>query len=163
MTRDDSAARPGSILLVEDDPDDAYLTREALYRHNPDIHLSVIDNGRTALLSLRDGRTREPDLVLLDLNLPGMSGSEVLAEIKSDPQLRGIPVVILTTSSSPRDVERSYQQLANCYVTKPKDIATFREIVARLASYWFAVATLPGTAARSAAESEGGVGGGPRQ
>ncbi len=137
------------ILLVEDNPADVRLTREALregaggLRHR----LHVVEDGVQALAFLRREagywEVPRPDLILLDLNLPRKDGREVLQEIKADPELRSIPVVVLTTSRSEEDVLRSYQLHANCYVTKPVDLDQFLEVVRRIEAFWLGVARLP--------------------
>ena len=142
-----SAVRPITVLMVEDDPDDVYLTREALRSSRLQITLQVVSDGASAMQYLRGvqeyaGR-RRPDLVLLDLNLPRMDGREVLAAIKEDPQLSGIPVVILTTSEAEEDIASSYRHHANCYISKPVDIDKFRSVVGSIESFWFTIVKLP--------------------
>ena len=141
------ATRSFEILLVEDNPGDVRLTREALdVGHSRGI-LSVVNDGVEALAFLRrEGRYADvprPDLILLDLNLPRMGGREVLAAIKADDQLRRIPVVILTTSTDERDVARAYDLHANCYITKPVDFEQFIGVVRALEQFWLSIATLP--------------------
>lgn len=142
------AAKPVvDILLVEDNPDDVDLTLEALKGSAVANHLHVVEDGVEALAYLRHaGRyagAPTPDIVLLDLNLPRKSGHEVLAEIKADPGLRRIPVVILTTSAAESDVARSYDLSANCYITKPVDVDEFFGVVRTIERFWREVATLP--------------------
>ena len=136
-----------TVLMVEDDPDDVYLTREALRASRLRVNLHVVHDGVEAMQYLRAehdhaGR-RRPDLVLLDLNLPRMDGREVLMEIKEDPTLTDIPVVILTTSQAEEDIAASYRQHANCYISKPVDIDQFRSVVASIENFWFTVVQLP--------------------
>ena len=137
------------ILMVEDNPGDVELTRRALSRAKIAIHdgLNVVDNGEDAMRFLRRegpfSKAPRPDLVLLDLNLPGKSGREVLHEIKQDPELRVIPVVILTSSEAEADIVRSYKLHANAYVRKPLDMDQLHIIVQAIQSFWFTVATLP--------------------
>jgi chemotaxis family two-component system response regulator Rcp1 len=135
------------VLMVEDDPDDVYLTKEALRASRLRINLDVVTDGVEAIRYLRgDGGTnrhRRPDLVLLDLNLPRMGGREVLLQIKEDPALTDIPVVILTTSHAEEDIAASYRQHANCYISKPVDIDQFRSVVASIENFWFTVVQLP--------------------
>ena len=134
-----------TVLMVEDDTDDVYLTKEALQASRLRINLHVVRDGVEAMQYLRNdtGRQRRPDLVLLDLNLPRMDGREVLLQIKNDPVLTDIPVVILTTSQAEEDIAASYRQHANCYVSKPVDIDQFRSVVASIENFWFTVVQLP--------------------
>ena len=138
---------PFEILLVEDNPDDVDLTAEAFRDLTRSTRLNVVENGSDAMAYLRGEaafRTaRRPDLILLDLNLPGRSGHEVLREIKSDPALRAIPLIVLTSSSSPSDVQRSYDLAANCYITKPPGLDGFERIVRQIEQFWLLTASLP--------------------
>ncbi|RMD80069.1 MAG: response regulator [Gammaproteobacteria bacterium] len=140
-------APPAEVLLVEDNPADARLTREALREAGLRGRIHVVEDGVGALGFLRRegayARAPRPDLVLLDLNLPRKDGREVLREIKADPELRSIPVVVLTTSCSEEDVLLSYQLHANCYVTKPADLDQFLETLRSLQGFWLRVARLP--------------------
>ena len=140
-------ARPLVILLVEDNAADVRLTREALREGKIQNTLHVVHDGVEALAFLRrQGAHIEaprPDLILLDLNLPRKDGREVLAEIKDDPLLRRIPVVILTTSQSEADVLRTYDLHANCYVTKPVDLEQFFEVIRSVETFWLVAVTLP--------------------
>ncbi len=142
-----SEASPIEILLVEDDPGDALITREALEHSKVLNNLQCLVNGEEAIAYLR--RTGEytdairPDLILLDLNLPRVDGREVLAEIKADPTLRRIPVVVLTTSAAEEDILRSYDLHANAYVTKPVDFDRFVEVVRKVDDFFFTVVRLP--------------------
>jgi CheY-like chemotaxis protein len=138
--------RPVDILLVEDNPADIRLTREAFAEAGIAGRLHVATDGVEALLLLQDVRngTFWPDLILLDLNLPKKDGREVLAEIKADPALRGIPVIVLTTSRAEEDVARAYQLHANAFVSKPVGFQDFLAAVRSLQRFWLAVATLPG-------------------
>ena len=142
-------ARPINILLVEDNPGDVRLTIEALRDGKVRNNLSVARDGVEALEYLRrEGRFRaatRPDLILLDLNLPRKDGREVLEEIKADPDLRTIPVVVLTTSRAEQDIIRSYNLHANCYVTKPVDLDQFINVVRSIEEFWLTVVTLPKT------------------
>ena len=139
--------RPIHILLVEDNPGDVRLTREALLEARVRNHLSVAKDGVEALAMLRrvplPGEGPRPDLVLLDLNLPRMDGREVLAEMKGDPDLRRIPVVVLTTSKAEEDVLRSYDLHANSYITKPVDLDQFIRVAQAIEDFWLTVVTLP--------------------
>jgi two-component system response regulator len=147
MVRDTARPAAVEILLVEDNPDDVDLTSEALKQSSLESHLHVVEDGVQALEFLRHSErfpgVPTPDLILLDLNLPKKSGHEVLAEIKSDPRLRHIPVVILTTSAAESDVARSYDLAANCYVTKPVGLDDFFRVVGTIERFWREVATLP--------------------
>jgi CheY-like chemotaxis protein len=135
------------ILLVEDSPADVDLTREALEDAKVRNTLHVVEDGVEALAFLRrDGQyagAPRPDLILLDLNLPKKDGREVLAEIKADPTLRRIPVVILTTSEAEQDILRSYDLHANCYVTKPVDLEQFITVIRSIENFWLVIVKLP--------------------
>ena len=135
------------ILLVEDSPADVRLTVEALRDAKVANHLNVVNNGEDALTFLRQEDPYEeaprPQLVVLDLNLPRMDGKEVLAEIKADPDLRRIPVAVLTTSSAEADVLRSYELGVNCYLTKPVGLDQFLSVVQSIESFWLGVVRLP--------------------
>ncbi len=139
--------RPIEILLVEDSPSDTELTIEALKEAKVRNHLSTVEDGVEALAFLRrEGKyaaAPQPDLIMLDLNLPRKDGREVLAEIKADRRLKMIPVVVLTTSRAEQDVLRAYQLNANCYITKPVDFEQFLNVVRSIESYWLLVVTLP--------------------
>lgn len=135
------------ILLVEDSPGDVRLTREAFRDVKMFINLSVASDGAEAMAFLRRegkyGEAARPDLILLDLNLPKKSGAEVLQEIKEHPDLKIIPVVVLTTSSSDHDMVRSYSLHANSFIRKPVDLAGFLNVVKSIDSFWLSVAKLP--------------------
>lgn len=135
------------ILLVEDNPGDVRLTREALRDARIHNRLFVARDGVEALDFLyRRGEHAEvprPDLILLDWNLPRKNGHEVLQEIKADPVLRRIPVVVLTTSEAEEDVLRAYDLHANCYIPKPVDLGRFLRIVQSIESFWLSVVKLP--------------------
>ncbi|MEE1941250.1 response regulator [Streptomyces sp. TRM 70361] len=141
-------ATPIEILLVEDDPGDVLITREAFADNKIRNVLHVVRDGQEALDFLyRRGRYTDatrPDLILLDLNLPKYDGREVLARIKSDPELCVIPVVVLTTSSAEEDVLRSYRLHANAYVTKPVDLEQFISAVRQIDEFFVTVVRLPG-------------------
>jgi CheY-like chemotaxis protein len=136
------------ILLVEDDPGDVLITREAFAQNKLRNHLSVVSDGEAALAFLRRkaeyADAPRPDLILLDLNLPRKAGHEVLAEIKTDPELQRIPVVVLTTSDAEEDVLRSYDLHANAYVTKPVDFDRFLHVVQQIDEFFVTVVKLPG-------------------
>jgi two-component system, chemotaxis family, response regulator Rcp1 len=138
---------PIEILLVEDSPSDVDLTKEALGEAKVLNHLHVVGDGVAALSFLRRegpyASAPAPDLILLDLNLPKKDGREVLAEIKADPALRRIPVVILTTSQADEDILQSYDLHANCYVTKPVDLDQFVKVVRSIEDFWLEIVKLP--------------------
>jgi CheY-like chemotaxis protein len=140
-------AGPVEILLVEDNPGDVRLTREALKSDRLWNTLQVVRDGVEAMAYLRrEGEFRgavRPDLILLDLNLPRKDGREVLAEIKADDDLKLIPVVVLTTSQAEEDVLKAYGSHANCYITKPVDLAKFMTVVKSIEHFWFAIVRLP--------------------
>ena len=148
MNSMENNTRSIEILLVEDNPGDARLTLEALREAKVRNHIHVVEDGVEAMEYLRrQGRYSEaprPDLILLDLNLPKKDGREVLAEVKADPVLKRIPVVVLTTSRAEEDVLRAYDLHANCYVTKPVDLEQFMRIVSLIDEFWIKVVTLPG-------------------
>lgn len=135
------------ILLVEDNPGDARLAREALRDSPIPSTLVVFSDGDEVMQYLRRegeyAQAQLPHIILLDLNLPGKAGSEILQEIKSEPELRHIPVIVLTTSTAQRDIDASYDSYANCYVVKPLDIVTFAQVLRQIESFWFKVVTLP--------------------
>ena len=138
---------PIEILLVEDNPGDVELTREALHDTKVHMRLSVVNDGVQAMAFLRrEGEYADaprPDLILLDLNLPKKDGRGVLADVKQDPALRNIPVVVLTSSQAEQDIVRAYELHANCYVTKPVDLDQFVKIVQSIEQFWFTVVKLP--------------------
>ena len=138
---------PIEILLVEDSPGDVRLTVEALRDGKVLNNLSVATDGVEALAFLRreglHADAPRPDLILLDLNMPKKDGREVLAEIKSDDQLRRIPVVILTTSEAEQDIVKSYDLHANCYITKPVDFDQFIAVVQSVEDFWLTMVKLP--------------------
>jgi CheY-like chemotaxis protein len=135
------------ILLVEDNPADVELTQYLMKQGKIFVNLHVAVDGSKALAFLRrEGQYADvprPDLVLLDLNLPGKDGREVLAEMKSDPNLKTIPVVVLTTSQSEVDVLKSYNLGANCFITKPVGMEEFAKVVNSIEDFWFTIVRLP--------------------
>ena len=141
------APTPIDILLVEDDPGDVLMTREAFAHHKIRNPLHVAEDGVEALRFLKReepfGAAPRPGLILLDLNLPRKDGRELLGEIKQDPGLRTIPVVVLTTSEAEEDILRSYDLHANAYVTKPVDFEKFVEVVRKIDDFWVTVVKLP--------------------
>ncbi len=138
---------PIEILLVEDSPDDADLTIDALRDARVRNRVTLIDDGVEAMAYLRhEGKYNaavRPDLILLDLHLPRKNGQEVLAEIKQDPDLRRIPVVIMTSSSDERDILAAYNLYVNCYITKPVDLEQFVAVVKSIEHFWFSIVKLP--------------------
>jgi two-component system, chemotaxis family, response regulator Rcp1 len=134
---------PINILLVEDNRGDIRLTEEALIDSKVKNNLEVAMNGEEALRKLRQEGYR-PDVIFLDLNMPRVSGREVLIEIKSDPELKEIPVVILTTSQNEEDVLQSYENYCNCYISKPLDFNQFFKLVQSIDDFWFSIVKLPG-------------------
>jgi len=138
---------PIEILLVEDNPGDVRLTREALKEGEAYSNLHTVKDGVEAMEFLRKkGKYKDvprPDIILLDLNLPKKDGREVLEEIKTDDDLKRIPVVVLTTSKAEEDVLRTYNLHANCYVTKPVDLEKFMVVVKTIDVFWLTVVTLP--------------------
>lgn len=141
------SGKPVEILLVEDNLGDVRLTREALLEGKVKNNLSVAGDGLEALQFLRQegkyNNATRPDLVLLDLNLPRMDGRELLAEIKDDPELKQIPIVILTTSKAEEDIVKTYNLHANCYITKPVDLNQFFSVVRSIEDFWMTIVKLP--------------------
>ncbi len=140
-------ASPLEILLVEDNPIDAMLVQRAMKSHKIHNRLHHVIDGEQALEFVRQTGeyvdAPQPDLILLDLNLPGISGEEVLAELKSDERLRVLPVVVMTASAAEADIVRSYALQANCYITKPVDLEQFLTVVQSIESFWFSIVRLP--------------------
>ncbi|MEM5401090.1 MULTISPECIES: response regulator [Paraburkholderia] len=135
------------ILMVEDSPTDVMMTREALEYYKVLNPLHIAEDGVEAIEFLkREGKhanAPRPGLIILDLNLPRKSGQEVLQELKTDPELMNIPVVVLTTSKAEEDVAKSYGLHANCYITKPVDFEKFVQVVRSINDFWLGVVTLP--------------------
>jgi two-component system cell cycle sensor histidine kinase/response regulator CckA len=154
----DVGARGIEILLVDDSPTDRLIATEALSHARIASHLNSVDNGVQAMAYLRReaefGAAPRPDLILLDLNLPKKDGREVLREIKQDPSLKWIPVIVLTTSATDEDVARAYEHHANSFITKPVDFPRFTQALEALRNYWFEVVTLPPARALSRSPSE---------
>ena len=142
-----TTVRPIRILLVEDSPTDAELTLAAMKTAKMANEVVHVQDGVQAMEFLRRqgaySQAEQPDLILLDLNLPRKDGREVLAELKDDPDLKVIPVVVLTTSKAEEDILRSYKLHANCYVTKPVNFERFLEIVKSIETFWLTVVSLP--------------------
>lgn len=139
--------KPIEILLVEDNPGDVRLTLEALKEGKVRNNLHVAEDGVKALAFLRkEGKYADkpkPDLILLDLNMPKKDGREVLAEIKNDDDLKRIPVVVLTTSNAEKDIIKTYDLHANCYITKPVDLGQFINVVKTIEDFWLTIVKLP--------------------
>lgn len=139
--------KPVTILLVEDNPADVTLTQEAFKESKIVNMLNVVMDGESAINYLRKLGTYKdaetPDLVLLDLNLPKKNGHSVLAEIKADPNLKFVPIIILSTSSSEEDILNSYANNANCYISKPADFRQFLVVAKSIEDFWLKIAKLP--------------------
>jgi two-component system, chemotaxis family, response regulator Rcp1 len=139
--------RPVNILLIEDNPGDVRLAQEAFKEGKIDVHLDVVMDGLEAIRFLHKTGlyqdSNRPDLILLDLNLPKKDGREVLGEIKDDPGLRSIPVVVLTTSNAEQDILHSYNLHVNCYINKPVDFDRFFDIIKQIEEFWLKTAILP--------------------
>jgi len=135
------------ILIVEDSPSDVFLAQEALKQTNETCRVHVASDGVEAMEFLRKQgphtKAPRPDLILLDLNMPRKDGREVLMEIKSDDNLKSIPVLVLTSSSAEQDINKAYSLHANCYITKPADFARFKAVINSIQAFWFGNVTLP--------------------
>jgi CheY-like chemotaxis protein len=142
-----SPVQPIEILLVEDNPGDVRLTQEAFKEGKVNNNLYVVNDGIEAMAYLRQegkySKASRPDVILLDLNLPKKDGREVLAEIKEDADLQRIPVVVLTTSQAEQDILKTYNLHANCYISKPVDLARFITVVKSIETFWLSVVKLP--------------------
>jgi two-component system response regulator len=141
------ADHPVVILMAEDNPTDVLIAKEGLASAKMRNTLHVVDDGIEAMKFLhrrdRYANAPRPDMILLDLNMPRKNGQEVLAEIKADPALKNIPVIIFTTSKSKEDIERAYGLHANCYISKPVDFEDFTKVVQMIQDFWVSVVTLP--------------------
>ncbi|EHJ47573.1 response regulator receiver protein [Solidesulfovibrio carbinoliphilus subsp. oakridgensis] len=145
-----SAAKPAVILLADDDEDDVILIRDSFKKSKLSNDLRVVEDGVELVDYLRrrgafadPALSPRPDIILLDLNMPRMDGREALREIKNDPNLKDIPVIVLTTSQTHADIYRSYKDGANCFITKPVTFQSMCEIVSKLGEYWFQIVKLP--------------------
>ena len=139
--------KPIQILLVEDNEGDILLTTEALQESKVLNKLNVVRNGKDAIeYVLKQGKFEDairPDLILLDINLPLKNGLEVLKTIKSNNLVNEIPIVILTTSSTPSDIQNAYKNYVNCYITKPVEVLDFMKSIMELGEFWFNIVKLP--------------------
>ncbi|MGN6196831.1 MAG: response regulator [Ginsengibacter sp.] len=139
--------RPIHILLVEDNEGDILLTKEAFENSNVSNQLSVVKDGQEAIYFLEKkgsySNAGTPDFLLLDVNLPKRNGFEVLKFVKEDSNLKHIPVIMLSTSSSPKDINQSYSQYANCFITKPGSAEKLFDVISVVENFWVSVATLP--------------------
>ncbi len=139
--------RPVEVLLVEDSPADVRLARDALLAGSVPKNISVVTDGAQAIDFVRRrgafSKAPRPDIVLLDLNLPKRDGIEVLREIKGDPELRPITVIVLTTSQFPKDVNTAYEESANCYIVKPVDLDHFYQVMNGIEEFWMTLVSLP--------------------
>lgn len=135
------------ILLVEDNEGDILLVSEALQNSNKENQLSIVKDGQSAIDFFKEGSSiatlNQPNLVLLDINLPCLNGYEVLHYIKTNDKLKHIPVIVLTTSSSQKDILASYRNYANCYIVKPMDAQKFDEVINGIETFWSNIAFLP--------------------
>lgn len=145
-----TAIKPAVILLADDDEDDVVLVRDSFQRSKLSNDLHVVEDGVELMNYLRrqgtfadPERSPRPDIILLDLNMPRMDGREALKEIKNDQKLKDIPVIILTTSQTHADISRSYQDGANCFITKPVTFQSMCEVVSKFGEYWFQIVRLP--------------------
>ena len=140
-------SKPINILLVEDNPGDIRLTREVLKEGKIRNELNVVTDGEEAILYLQRkdkySKSITPDIILLDLNLPKKDGREVLSEIKEDPILKLIPVIVLTTSAAEQDIFNTYSHHANCYIMKPVDFVQFINVIKSIESFWLSIVKLP--------------------
>jgi chemotaxis family two-component system response regulator Rcp1 len=147
MRSDQEPVQPIEILLVEDNPGDVRLTREALRESKMLNILNAVADGDAALAYLRRqgeyAQVTRPDMILLDLNLPKKDGREVLEDIKNDPDLKRIPVMIITSSKAEEDILKSYNLHANCYITKPVDLDRFMTVVKSIEDFWVSIVKLP--------------------
>jgi CheY-like chemotaxis protein len=139
--------RMAEILVIDDEPNDVDLMKRSFINSKIVNNITVARDGEEAMQALRQEgiyiKSKRPDLVILDLNMPKKNGHQVLIEIRQDPELKDIPVVIMTTSGANEDISDSYKEGANCYIQKPLDIDKFKEIVKNIENFWFGLVTLP--------------------
>lgn len=149
MTNEETSLKSVNILLVEDNPADVRLTMEAFKDAKVNNNFYVVDNGEDVIAFLKQegkySNMPRADLILLDLNIPKKDGREVLEEIKKEPELKKIPVIILTTSKAEEDIIRTYNLHANCYIHKPVDLNEFIKIVKSIENFWLTIVKLPST------------------
>jgi CheY-like chemotaxis protein len=142
-----AARRPARVLLVEDNEADVRLTREALREAGEEVRLSAVADGEQALAYLRRqegfAEVPRPDLVLLDLNLPRKNGLEVLEELRADPELASVPVIMITSSSAQADADAAYAAGANAFVVKPHELDAFMDLIGAIRGFWLEIAQLP--------------------
>ncbi|MFD2033744.1 response regulator [Belliella marina] len=131
------------ILLVEDNDGDILLIKEALEEGRIPYELQVIKNGHDAILFLDKDIGQKPDIIILDINLPKKNGHEVLKHIKQSEEIKQIPVIMLTTSSTPKDIQKSYREHANCYITKPVGGIEFLKVISQIEDFWLSLVKLP--------------------
>jgi chemotaxis family two-component system response regulator Rcp1 len=133
------------LLIVDDNPSDAKLLSDTLRRYTRPEYIHVVDDGEKALeyLHRQNGSTTLPDLIIMDLNMPRRTGQDVLENIKMDPKLRSIPVIMFTSSENEKDVRNAYNAHVNCFVTKPIELAGWERVVAAIQAFWLETATLP--------------------
>ncbi len=138
---------PINVLLIEDNPGDIRLIQESLKENKFFAELTVISNGEEAINYLKKNGSNSgdssPDIILLDLNLPKKDGREILYEIKNDDALKSIPVVVLTSSSAEEDISKSYQNYANCFISKPVDLDNFIKVIKSIENFWLTIVKLP--------------------
>lgn len=144
---EDNKLKPVDILLIEDNPGDIFLTKKAFKSCKMSNRLFVVEDGEKAISFLKkEGEFKDavtPDIILLDLNLPGKDGREILTEIKDDEEMKKIPVIILTSSEAEIDILTTYKLHANSYIVKPVDFAKFLDIVTTIENFWFSIVKLP--------------------
>ena len=144
-----SQTKPIDILLVEDNPGDVRLTQEAFQQSNLWVKICVVPDGVEAVdYLMKTGKHQSatrPDLILLDLNLPRKDGRQVLQEIKTNPDLHAIPIIVLSTSKAEEDIDQVYDRLANCYISKPGDFDQFTQVVNMIENFWLNIVKLPMT------------------
>jgi CheY-like chemotaxis protein len=161
MSNELANGRPAEVLLAEDNDDDVELTRQGFRRAKLLVNLHRVEDGERCMAFLRKEGEYEnvptPDLILLDLNMPKMGGREVLAEMIKDERLKGLPVVVLTTSEQEEEVLRMYKMRCNSYIIKPVDFDQFLKVIRTIAEYWFTVVVLPKVAATEIAAAHAGV------